>query len=138
MQDSTTTDIRRAGPWLMIAGFFGTTAIAAGAYGWHSLGDDVIFMMGVDYHVWHAIALLGVAWVATHPTSFPPRLTSFIGICFSLGIFLFSGTLYAFGLWNTVPITGAAPLGGGLLIAGWAAFMWGGWKVMAGKDPDRT
>jgi uncharacterized membrane protein YgdD (TMEM256/DUF423 family) len=47
-----------------------------------------------------------------------------------LGTVLFSGSLYALGLGGSVPVPGAAPIGGGLLMIGWAALM-----VVALKRP---
>jgi uncharacterized membrane protein YgdD (TMEM256/DUF423 family) len=122
-----------SGIWLIIAGFFGATGVGAGAYGWHSLDENEqvrqIFMMGVDYQMWHALALLGVAWLASRPEMNSSRLPLFAGIGFSLGIILFSGTLYMFALNGVVPVEGAAPAGGWLMIAGWLVFMWSGWKI---------
>ncbi len=122
-----------SGLWLIIGGFFGMTAVGAGAYGWHSLGEDEpirqVFMMGVDYQMWHALALVGVAWVASRPELTSSRLPLVAGTTFSLGIILFSGTLYLFALIGYVPIEGAAPIGGYLMMAGWAALIICGWKT---------
>ncbi|NQV46936.1 MAG: DUF423 domain-containing protein [Rhodospirillaceae bacterium] len=115
------------GLWLLLAGFFGASGVGAGAYGWHSLGESdsarEIFMMGVAYQMWHALALMGVAWLASRDSS---KLTALAGICFSLGIVLFSGTLYFFAVAGTVPVEGAAPIGGWMMMGGWAVFMWRG------------
>ena len=46
------------------------------------------------------------------------------GGAFSLGIILFSGSLYVMGVTGAPPIAGAAPLGGSLFMAGWAALIW--------------
>ncbi|MFQ5764210.1 MAG: DUF423 domain-containing protein [Rhodospirillales bacterium] len=43
------------------------------------------------------------------------------GWCFATGIVLFSGSLYGFAATGAMPVPGAAPLGGVLLMAGWAA-----------------
>lgn len=122
-----------SGIWLIIAGFFGATGVGAGAYGWHSLGENEavrqIFMMGVDYQMWHALALLGVAWLTARESA-SNRAATVAGVCFSLGIVLFSGTLYVFAKTGMVPVEGAAPAGGWLMMAGWAVFMWSGWKIM--------
>lgn len=52
-------------PWLIAAAINGLIAVAAGAYGWHALpvsesGLCNIFMIGVHYQMWHALALIGV------------------------------------------------------------------------------
>lgn len=113
-------------PWLLLAGLNGLVAVAAGAYGWHRLAVSEaamrdIFRVGVDYQMWHAMALLGVAWLAERR----PLQARIAGWAFSLGIVLFSGTLYVLGLTGEVPLSGAAPIGGVMLMVGWAALAWG-------------
>ena len=119
------------GLWIFLAGFFGASGVGAGAYGWHSLDQDdaarEIFMMGVAYQMWHALALLGVAWLASRDTS---RLTTLAGLSFSLGMVLFSGTLYAFAVTGMVPVEGAAPVGGWLMMGGWVVVMWNGVRAL--------
>lgn len=114
--------------WLFLGALNGLVAVAAGAYGWHALGGDEgarkMFELGVQYQMGHALALLGVAWLATRFEGRRKIPVHLAGAGFTLGIVLFSGTLYAFGLTGLVPVEGAAPLGGMLLMIGWAALMW--------------
>ncbi|TVR99894.1 MAG: DUF423 domain-containing protein [Rhodospirillales bacterium] len=105
--------------WLTLGGLNGFMAVGAGAYGWHGLGGDPMFMMAAEYQLAHALALLGVAWLATVATGRRALLVRLTGAAFVLGILLFSGTLYALALTATVPVAGAAPVGGFLLMAGW-------------------
>ena len=117
-----------AGFWLAVAGINGIIAVAAGAYGYHALGVRVsgfrdIFLTGAQYHMWHALALLGVAFAADRIGGRAPAAA---GIAFSAGILLFSGSLYFMGLTETVAVRGAAPFGGMLLMAGWASLVWAG------------
>ncbi|MCW8915150.1 MAG: DUF423 domain-containing protein [Magnetovibrio sp.] len=123
--------------WLLLAGMNATLAIAAGAYGWHSLGDtpDIrdIFMMGSQYQMWHALALVGVG-LMIHNTATPMATKALhtAGIGFQLGIFLFSGTLYSFGEFMIIPVEGAAPIGGFFLMAAWMIMgIVGGFKLKA-------
>lgn len=106
--------------WILLAGINGALAVVAGAWGWHDLGDVPeirdIFMMGSQYQMWHAIAMLGVGLVMHHA---PAKALHIAGGFFQLGIVSFSGTLYSFGAFSMVPLEGAAPVGGGLLIIGW-------------------
>jgi len=104
----------------------GLIAVAAGAYAAHWLDteDPVLanaFTTGVDYQMWHALALLGVAWLAERAENGNgnPWLARLAGLAFVLGSALFSGTLYVFGLTGAVWMSGAAPAGGALLMAGW-------------------
>jgi len=126
-----------SGLWLALGGFFGLTGVAAGAWGWHDLGADdsvrEIFMMGVSYQLWHALALVAVAWLTGRPELVQSRLPSVAGIGFAAGIMLFSGTLYAFAVTGVVPVEGAAPVGGFCLMAGWGVLIVLGWKAMLGR-----
>ena len=106
--------------WIFLGGLNAALAVAAGAYGWHALGDtpDIrdIFMMGSQYQMWHALGMLGVGLLLILG---PSRALTIAGASFQVGIVLFSGTLYSFGQFMIVPVEGAAPFGGGLMILGW-------------------
>jgi len=110
--------------WILLAGLNAALAVAAGAYGWHSLAEtpDIrdIFMMGSQYQMWHALGLMGVGlMVRSAASALATKALHVAGAFFQLGIFLFSGTLYSFGELMIVPVEGAAPFGGGLLMAAW-------------------
>jgi len=106
--------------WILLGGLNAAFAVAADAHGWHELGStpDIrdIFMMGSRYQMWHAFGLFaaGLMYAKTGLKSF-----AIAGGLFQAGIVLFSGTLYSFGQFMVVPVTGAAPVGGGLMILGW-------------------
>lgn len=106
--------------WTLLGGLNAALAVGAGAYGWHALGHmpEVrdIFMMGSQYQMWHALALIAVGLLTDRA---PSKVLSAAGLCFFGGIVLFSGTLYSFGEFAIIPVEGAAPFGGGLMIAGW-------------------
>ncbi len=104
-------------------------AAAAGAYGSHALvvtesAHRDIFMTAVQYHTWHALALLAVAWLASRPEAPGARAVRVAGWAFTAGIVLFSGSLYALGVTGSVPMSGAAPAGGISFFLGWAALIW--------------
>ena len=107
------------GVWLFLGGLNGLLAVAAGAYGWHRLGGDEMFSMGSRYHMYHALALLAVGWLASIRPGRGAWPVHIAGAAFTLGILLFSGTLYAFALTGSVPLAGAAPIGGALFMLGW-------------------
>ncbi len=113
-------------PWLVVAALNGGLATFAGAYGWHWLeaddGGREMFTMGVQYHMWHSLALLAVAlFMDRSRDTSAAKWVNGAGLLFSAGIVLFSGSLYAFGLTGELPLHGAAPAGGLALMAGWAA-----------------
>ena len=87
--------------WLIAAGTNGLLAVAVGALAAHLLqgrltphGIDLI-ETAARYQMFHALALFGVAWLATKT---PGALTRTAGLAFLAGIILFSGGLYAFGV----------------------------------------
>ena len=108
--------------FLMLAAFFGFTGVALGAFAAHGLKNRLsaeylaIFHTGVTYQLVHTLALFGVALLATH---LPGRLVTWAGICFALGIVLFSGSLYAMTLSGARWLGAITPLGGVAFIAGW-------------------
>ncbi len=122
-----------AGLWVIIGGLNGLIAVGAGAYGWHSLGADdavrEIFMMGVGYQMWHALAGLAAGLLACQPALAGSRIPALAGLCFCAGIIAFSGSLYAYALLGYIPVDGAAPVGGVLLMAGWVLIMLTGWRL---------
>ena len=115
--------------WLFLAALNGLLAVAAGAYGSHALAVTESahrdgFMTAVQYHMWHALALFAVAWLASRPETPGATAVRVAGWAFTAGIVLFSGTLYALGLTGSVPVPGAAPAGGLSFFVGWAALIW--------------
>ena len=98
------------------------SGIALGAFGAHGLRNKLskdqleIYKTGVFYHLIHAIGLFIVAWLMTGSLDF--RLNA-AGILFSVGIFLFSGSLYLIAIKNIKWMGMLTPLGGLAFIAGW-------------------
>ncbi len=101
--------------------------VALGAFGAHGLRDrltaDLLatFETGVRYQVYHALALLAVAWAVTRwPASgLPPAA----GWLFVAGTLLFSGSLYLLALTGVRLFGAITPLGGVAFIAGWACLL---------------
>lgn len=111
---------------IILAGIAGASGVALGAFGAHGLsgffaanpGAEDTFRTGVQYHLVHAVALLGAAWAVG---AYPSRWTRLAGIGFAVGIVLFSGALYALSLLGLRWMGAVAPLGGAALIGGWLA-----------------
>ncbi|HCK90596.1 MAG TPA: DUF423 domain-containing protein [Gemmatimonadetes bacterium] len=97
-------------------------AVGLGAFGAHGLRgilspeDLVIFETGVRYQMYHALALLGVAWAVTQ---WETVLLEWSGWLFVLGILVFSGSLYILVLTGQRWLGAVTPLGGLALILGW-------------------
>lgn len=101
--------------------------VALGAFGAHALEarlearDLATFETGVRYQMYHALALLAVAWAVGR---WPGGATSFAGWAFVAGIVVFSGSLYLLVLTDTRWLGAVTPLGGVAFLAGWAALAW--------------
>ena len=107
--------------WVGFAGLLGMTAVVLGAFGAHGVRDRVsppmleIYRTGALYHLVHAVAALAVALAADRLRW--PRLV--IGL-FGGGIVVFSGTLYTLAIPSKSWLGAVTPIGGVMLIAGWA------------------
>jgi uncharacterized membrane protein YgdD (TMEM256/DUF423 family) len=100
----------------------GFVAVAAGAFGAHGLrarlAPDLlaVFETAARYQMYHALALLAVAWVAAR---WPGPLPQWAGWLFVVGTVLFSGSLYALALSGVRWLGAITPLGGAAFLAGW-------------------
>ncbi len=98
-------------------------SVAAGAFGAHALRGRLapdllaVFETGARYQMYHALALLAVAWAMTR---WPGALLGWAGWLFLLGTVLFSGSLYALALSGVRWLGAITPLGGLAFLAGWA------------------
>lgn len=97
-------------------------AVAAGAFGAHALQGRVpparlvTFEIAVRYQMYHALALLAVAWAADR---WPDAGLSLVAWLFLVGILIFGGTLYAITLGAPRFLGAITPVGGVCFIAGW-------------------
>jgi uncharacterized membrane protein YgdD (TMEM256/DUF423 family) len=102
-------------------------AVAAGAFGAHGLRARLtpdllaVFETAARYQMYHALALLAVAWATTRwPAPWPARA----GWLFLIGTVFFSGTLYALAL-SARWLGAITPFGGAAFLAGWACLFLG-------------
>ena len=118
--------------FLMLAAFFGFTGVALGAFAAHGLKNRLtpeylaIFQTGVLYQLIHALAIFGVAVLATQIQG---RLVSYAGIAFTLGILLFSGSLYLLTLTGVGKLGIITPIGGLCFLIGWFILGWTAWRL---------
>ena len=114
---------------LTIAGTLGLSAVLLGAFGAHGLRDKIappmleIYRTGVLYHLVHALAVFAVALAADRLRR--PRLVAGL---FTAGIAIFSGTLYLLAITGVMKLGAVTPIGGLLLMAGWAAVIVEGFR----------
>ena len=116
---------------LLIAALMLFVAVAAGAFGAHTLAKQIgperiaVWQTAVQYHAWHALALLAVGLALRQR---PSPSFAVAGWLFVAGIALFSGSLYALALTGVRALGAITPFGGAALLAGWAAFAWAAWR----------
>ena len=105
------------------------TSVVLGAFGAHalkgklSISSQATFETAVHYQMTHSLGLLLVGVLMIVLGVKTPWLTA--AWSFTLGIFLFSGSLYGLALlgWRWLgPVT---PVGGALFIVGWLALAYG-------------
>ena len=100
----------------------GFISVAAGAYGAHALRSRLtpeylgVFETAARYQMYHALALLAVAWAITRGSG---STAQWAGWLFVVGTVLFSGSLYALALTGTRWLGAITPLGGAAFLAGW-------------------
>lgn len=108
-------------------------AVAIGAFGAHGLKSHLsnemmqVYKTGVEYHFYHALGLLLVGVLSI---SMPSGLLNWSAICLSLGIILFSGSLYLLSISGIKWLGAITPLGGLSFIAGWVLLFAAVWKKL--------
>jgi uncharacterized membrane protein YgdD (TMEM256/DUF423 family) len=118
--------------WLAIAAVNGLISVAAGAFGAHGLRDKLsarhleVFETAARYQMYHAVALLAVAWLLSRAATGTSQAS---GWCFLIGIIIFSGSLYALALTGIDKLGMITPIGGLAMMIGWALLAWAGIKA---------
>ncbi|GCC51520.1 DUF423 domain-containing protein [Chryseotalea sanaruensis] len=109
---------------LIVAAASGMLCVALGAFGAHALKETLseygrvdTFELAVRYQFFHTLALLFLGLDTDRKHSLSASL-------FISGILLFSGSLYFLALTNSTTLVLVTPVGGTLLIAGWASLLW--------------
>jgi uncharacterized membrane protein YgdD (TMEM256/DUF423 family) len=112
----------------------GFVGVGAGAFGAHALKARLtpdllaVFETGARYQMFHALALLGVAWAITR---WPGRTAVASGWCFVAGTVIFSGSLYLLALTSVRSFGAITPVGGVLFLAGWLLLALTAWRGTA-------
>jgi uncharacterized membrane protein YgdD (TMEM256/DUF423 family) len=110
----------------------GAIAVALGAFGAHGLKArlpaDLLatFETGVRYQMYHALALLAVAWAVTRWSG--SNLPISAGWLFVAGTVLFSFSLYLLALTGQRWLGAITPLGGVAFVAGWVCLALAAWR----------
>ena len=113
---------------IMAGGILGLLGVVAGAMGVHALRDTLdaralsTFETGVRFQMYHALALLAVGLLAGR---WKTGLVKLSGVLFTVGIVLFSGSLYILAITGIGVFGAIAPLGGLSLMAAWTSLIIG-------------
>jgi uncharacterized membrane protein YgdD (TMEM256/DUF423 family) len=104
-----------------VAGLLGLTAVGLGAFGAHGLRGRIdppmmeIYRTGALYHLVHAAAALAVALGAERL-----RRAGLILTLLTMGVVIFSGSLYLLAVTGVAQLGAVTPVGGVCLLAAWA------------------
>ncbi len=117
--------------FLIFAAISGFLTVALGAFAAHALKHHLsveslaIFRTGVDYQMFHTLALLAISLLNKQQSE--TTLLKLSGYAFIIGTILFSGSLYALALGAPRAVGIITPLGGLGFLIGWlalASFAW--------------
>ena len=107
--------------WIFIGAFFGFISVAFGAFGSHLLKGILspenfeIWDTGVNYQMFHAVVIIVLGYRKEKYS-----LSCFL---FTIGVLLFSFSLYLYSYTNLKAFAMITPLGGLLLLSGWLILM---------------
>lgn len=116
-------------PQLVLAGLSGLSAVAIGAFAAHGVKDPQAedwLRTGGQYQSVHALAVFACFTVHRAGAGRPARVAAWL---FLAGSLIFSGSLYLLALTGVRALGAVTPIGGLLLMAGWATLAWAGSKV---------
>jgi uncharacterized membrane protein YgdD (TMEM256/DUF423 family) len=115
---------------IFIAAILGGIAVLLGAFAAHGLRSTLsveslaVLQTGVQYQFIHALALLMVVLLGQ---TYASRALLFAAVFFTVGIVLFSGSLYVLVLTSLKPGL-VTPIGGSLLVLGWLSLASSAWR----------
>ena len=119
--------------WLALGATFGGLAVVLGAFGAHALAKVLdenaksTYEIAVRYQMYHAFLLIVIYLLSQQETS---KILEIAGWSATIGIIVFSGSLYLLAL-TDVKIFGAiTPLGGIGFILSWILVAFTGFKSM--------
>lgn len=116
---------------LLAGAIFMALAVLLGAFGAHALkkvlSPDMlaIYKTGVEYQFYHALGLLLIGVIGFHIRS---KYLRWAGLFISIGIIIFSGSLYVLTLSGIKALGAITPIGGLSFVAGWIFLAIAIWK----------
>ncbi len=119
--------------FIQTGAILGLLSVAIGAFGAHALrasltasGRADTFETAVKYQFYHALALLaiGILLQLTVGDVIAQKWLTYAGYSFLAGVLVFSGSLYILCATGITVLGAITPIGGLLMIAGWAMLFW--------------
>jgi len=104
--------------WIIAGGILGFLGVAIGAFGAHGLKDYLtpemleVYKTGVLYQLVHSVVILSIGFYGDNNF----RIAA---LFFTLGVILFSFSLYLYALTYTIAFAIITPFGGVCLLIGW-------------------
>jgi len=113
---------------IMLAGINGFLAVSLGAFAAHALRDRLspellnTFQTGVQYHMYHALALFGIGLMMINfPASNILRVSAYLMLA---GLVFFSSSLYLLSITGIRWLGAITPIGGVFFLVAWALIVW--------------
>ncbi|CAM3584274.1 DUF423 domain-containing protein [Vibrio aquimaris] len=119
-----------------VGGVFAGLGVILGAFAAHGLKNILpaqmldVFYTGVQYQLIHALAIILCGVLLT--TGFADKSQKYFALaanCFIIGIFCFSGSLYALALSGVKWFGPITPFGGLAFILGWGLFVFAALQI---------
>lgn len=121
--------------FIVVAALSGLVSVGLGAYASHGLKQVLSpvalqsFQTGVQYQMYHALALLGVAILLQLRPQWPCLKAS--ALAFILGAVMFSGSIYWLTLGGPRWLWPVTPIGGFAFVIGWLLLAIAAWRGKA-------
>lgn len=112
---------------LVMAVLYGGLAVCLGAFGAHALASQfsermqAVWETAAQYQFYHALALLAVGIIMRLGLTGPAIYVA--AWCLIIGTLIFAGSLYLLAGTGTKILGAITPVGGVLLLIGWAALL---------------
>lgn len=119
--------------FIQTGALLGLIGVGLGAFGAHALrkmldetGRGATFETAVKYQFYHALAivLVGVLMQLMGQNPLALKWLNYAGLSFLGGTLIFSGSLYILCFTGITWLGAITPIGGVLMIAGWALLWW--------------
>jgi len=121
--------------FLQAGAILGALGVVIGAFGAHALkaklvqtGSADTFETAVKYQFYHALALVLIAILLQNASVIAAKWYNWAGYTMLAGVIIFSGALYTICFTGIKTFGAVAPIGGTLMIVGWALLFWGATK----------